>query len=76
MHVDHLHGEIFRAECWDFRPLCDKTYRRAILTAVTSECSLKRVICKTWTGTLANNAVQDQTPQNAASDHGLDCLLK
>ena len=24
MHVDHLHREIFRAKCWEFRPLCDK----------------------------------------------------
>ena len=23
MHVDHLHREIFHAECWEFRPLCD-----------------------------------------------------
>ena len=34
---------------------------------------------KTWTvkfGTLANSAHPDQTPQNAASDLGLHCLLK
>ena len=53
---------------------------RAILVAVTSECCAKRVICKTWTGlsagTLANNADSDQTPQNAASDQCLHCLLK
>ena len=24
MHVDHLYREIFHAECWEFRPLCDK----------------------------------------------------
>ena len=24
MHVDHLHREIFHAECSEFRPLCDK----------------------------------------------------
>ena len=24
MHVDRLHREIFHAECWEFRPLCDK----------------------------------------------------
>ena len=23
MQVDHLHREIFHAECWEFRPLCD-----------------------------------------------------
>ena len=34
-----------------------------------------RVICKTWTGTLANSADSYQTPQNAASDQGLHCLL-
>ena len=31
---------------------------------------------KTLTAILANNADPDQTPQNAASDHGLHCLLK
>ena len=51
-------------------------YSRAILVAVTSECSEKRVIGKTWTGTIAYSADPDQTPQNAASDQGLDCLLK
>ena len=25
MHVDHLHREIFHAESWEFRPLCDKS---------------------------------------------------
>ena len=32
-----------------------------------------------WTGafgTFANSADPDQTPQNAASDQGLHCLLK
>ena len=28
----------------------------------------------TWTGTLAENADPDQTPQIAASDQGLRCL--
>ena len=51
-------------------------YSRAILVTVTSESSVKRVICKTWTGTLANSADPDQTPQNAASGQGLHCLLK
>ena len=51
-------------------------YSRAILVAVTSECGVKRAICKTWTGTLANSADPDQTPQNAASDQGLHCWLK
>ena len=27
-----------------------------ILVTVTSECRIKRAICKTWTGTLANSA--------------------
>ena len=44
---------------------------RIILVAVTSECCVKRVICKTWTGLgvgiLANSADPDQTPQNVAS---------
>ena len=35
----------------------------------------KRVICKTWTRTLTNSADPDQTPQNAAADLGLHCLL-
>ena len=43
-------------------------YIRAILVAVRSECRVKRVICKTWTGTLANSADSDQTPQNTGSD--------
>ena len=37
-------------------------YSRAILVTVTSECTVKRVICKTWTGTLAYSSDQDQTP--------------
>ena len=51
-------------------------YSRAIPVAVMTECSMKRVICKTWTGTSANCADQDQTPQNAASDQGLHHVLK
>ena len=51
-------------------------YSRAILIAVASECSVKRVFCKAWTGTLANSADPDQRPQNGASDQGLCCLLK
>ena len=51
-------------------------YSRAILVAVTSECRVRRVICKTWTGILANNADLDQTPQNAASVQGLHCLIE
>ena len=30
-------------------------YSRAILAALMSECHVKKVICKTWIGTLANN---------------------
>ena len=51
-------------------------YSRAILVAVTSECRVKMVICKTWTATLANSADPDQMPQNVASDQGLHCLIK
>ena len=47
---------------------------------MTSECWVKRIICKTWTGfsagTCTNSADPDQTPQNAASDQGLHCSLK
>ena len=49
------------------------TLDRAILVAVTSEFSVKRVIFKTWTGTLANSADPNQMPQNAASDQSLHC---
>ena len=41
-----------------------------------SEGSVKRVICKSWTGTLANSADPDQMLQNAASDQGQHCLLE
>ena len=51
-------------------------YSRACLVAVTSECRVKRFFCKTWTGTLANNADPDQTPENAAFDQDMNCLLK
>ena len=47
-----------------------------MLVTVTSECLVKRAICKTWTGTLANSADLDQTLQNVASDQGLHYLLK
>ena len=43
--------------------------------AVASECHLlKKVICKTWNGTLANSADLDQMQMNTVS--GLHCLLK
>ena len=45
-------------------------YSRAILVALTSECS------KTCSEILTNSADPDQTPQNAASDQGLHCLFK
>ena len=52
-------------------------HSRAILVAVTSECYLKGVSCKTWTslsaGTLANSADSDRTPLNVASDQ--DCMV-
>ena len=57
-----------------------KTWIRAdagvVPVTVASECPIKSVICKTWIRTLANSADPDQTPQNAASDQGLHCLLK
>ena len=34
------------------------------------------VICKTWTGTLANSADPNQIPQNEASDSNLHSLYK
>ena len=51
-------------------------YSHIILVVVMSERCVKRVICKTWTGTFANSADPDQMPQNVASDQGLHCLLK
>ena len=45
------------------------------VTVIYSCAILIAVICKTLTGTLANIANPDQTPQNAASDQGLHCLL-
>ena len=54
-------------------------YSRAILVPVSSECCVMRIICKTWTGysagTSANSADPNQTPQYAAPDQGLHCLL-
>ena len=49
-------------------------YSRAILITVRVPC--RGVICKTWPKTLRNSVDPDQTPQNAASDQGLHCLLK
>ena len=46
------------------------------IAARQSECNLKRFICKTRAGILAKIADPDQTPQNAASDQGLQCLFK
>ena len=51
-------------------------YSHTILVAVMSECRAKRLIRKSWTGTLANSADPHQTPQKVASDQGLYCLLK
>ena len=51
-------------------------HSRAILAAVTLECRVKRVMCKTWTRTFANCVDPDQMPWNVASDQGLHCLLK
>ena len=47
-----------------------------ILSLRRQECSVKKIICKTLTGTLANSEDTDQMPQNEASDQGLHCLLK
>ena len=51
-------------------------YSQAILVAVMSGCSEKRVICKTSTGTLANTVDPDQKLQNLASEQDLHCLIK
>ena len=51
-------------------------YSHTILVTVISECCVKRVNCKTWTGTSTNSADLDQTPQNKGSDQYLHCLLK
>ena len=56
--LDHIYGMVIF------------TCSRAILVAVTLECSVKT------TGTLASSADPDQTPQNAASDQGLHFLFK
>ena len=48
----------------------------ALFLSLWLQYRVKRVICKTWTGTLASSAGQDQTPQNTASDQGLHCLVK
>ena len=40
-------------------------YSRAVLDTETSECRVKWVICKTWTGILVNSTDPDQTTQNA-----------
>ena len=50
-------------------------YCRVILVTVMSECCVKRFICKTWIGTLANSTDLDQRPRNMAPDQGLHCLL-
>ena len=55
-------------------------YSGDVFVAVTSECCIKSIICKPCAGlnagTFANSADPDQMPQNAASEHGLHCLLE
>ena len=51
-------------------------YNTAMLVTAISECRVKKVISRTWTGTLANSADPHQTPQNTASDQGRQCLIK
>ena len=54
-------------------------YSNINLVTVTSECRVKRVICKIWTETfrtLANSADQDQMQQNAASVQDFHFLLQ
>ena len=51
-------------------------YSCLILVTVTSEGLVKKTICKTWTVTMENSAEPGQSPQNAASDQDLHCLLK
>ena len=43
-------------------------YSLTILATVMLQCCEKRVICKTWTGALANSADMDQMPQNMTYD--------
>ena len=40
------------------------------------ECRFKKVACKIWTGTLANYADPNKTPQNTESGQGLHCCLQ
>ena len=54
-------------------------YNRTSLVAGMSECSVRKIICKIWTGkfgTLTNSADPNKTPQNVASDQGLYSLHK
>ena len=51
-------------------------YSRAILVTEAADRRVKRVICKTWTRTLANSAEPVQMPQDAAFDRNLHFLLK
>ena len=51
-------------------------YSLAFFVSVISDCSVKRVIFKAWTGTLENSADPIQTPQNEASDLSLHSLYK
>ena len=73
--------EAFYERSWNrpanlYKILVTVIYSGTMLVTVTSECLVKKVICKSWTGKLVNNADRVQTPQNAASDQCLHCLLK
>ena len=80
IHTQYFLKVIFHMIIFDQCNTVTIIYSRAIIIAVRSDCCVKGVICKTRTGCsvgiLANTAAQDQTPQNAASDQGLHCLLK
>ena len=48
---------------------------RRFLTCLKMYSSHQLTFNRPFCGTQANNAEPDQTPQNAASDQGLHCLL-
>ena len=51
-------------------------YSCAVLVTVMPECYVKRIVCKTWTGTLEYSTHSDQMLQNSVSDQTLHFLLK
>ena len=49
-------------------------YSRAVLDAVTSECRVKMVICKTRTGTLANSGLSSDAAKRGVCSGSAVCL--